>query len=66
MIDLMRCLRTVRPASRNITAFSQALNRQLRKTRSVHVTRHNSRRQRAVPSPSLDERTLNVAADRPD
>ncbi|GFY06617.1 DUF4817 domain-containing protein [Trichonephila clavipes] len=44
----------------------QWLHRQLRETRSFHVTRHNAGRRRAVLSPSLKESILNVVADRPE
>ncbi|GFW76704.1 hypothetical protein TNCV_4944211 [Trichonephila clavipes] len=40
----------------------QWLHRQLRETRSFHVTRHDAGRQRAVRSPLLEESILNVVA----
>ncbi|GFW63514.1 hypothetical protein TNCV_401801 [Trichonephila clavipes] len=42
----------------------QQLYVQLRETRSFHVTRYYAGRQRSVGSPSLEESTLNVGADR--
>ncbi|GFV17143.1 uncharacterized protein TNCV_3633061 [Trichonephila clavipes] len=44
----------------------QRLHRQLRETRSFYVTRHDAGRQRAAPSPSLEESILHVVADRPE
>ncbi|GFT29043.1 uncharacterized protein TNCV_3586921 [Trichonephila clavipes] len=44
----------------------QWLHRQLRETRSFHVSRHDADRRRAVSSPSLVESMLNVVADRPE
>ncbi|GFU85768.1 DUF4817 domain-containing protein [Trichonephila clavipes] len=43
----------------------QRLYRRLCETRSFLVIRHDSGRQRAVRSPSLDESFFNVMADRP-
>ncbi|GFT46051.1 hypothetical protein TNCV_3475661 [Trichonephila clavipes] len=40
------------------------LHRQLCETHSFHVTMHHAGRQRAVPSPSLEESILNILADR--
>ncbi|GFT34023.1 hypothetical protein TNCV_4384741 [Trichonephila clavipes] len=44
----------------------QRLYRRLCETRSFLVIRHDSGRQRAVRSPSLDESIFNVMADRPE
>ncbi|GFU53323.1 hypothetical protein TNCV_2953581 [Trichonephila clavipes] len=44
----------------------QQLHRQLRETRSFHVTRHDVVRRRAIRSPSLEESTLSVVGDRPE
>ncbi|GFW33749.1 fatty acid synthase [Trichonephila clavipes] len=43
----------------------QRLHYEHRKTRSFPVTRHDDGQRRAVRSPSLEERILNVVADRP-
>ncbi|GFY06540.1 hypothetical protein TNCV_3523961 [Trichonephila clavipes] len=42
----------------------QLLHRQLCKTRSFPVTKHDAVQRRAKRSPSLEERILNVVADR--
>ncbi|GFW57895.1 uncharacterized protein TNCV_1418421 [Trichonephila clavipes] len=44
----------------------QRLHRQLRETRSFHVTRHDAGRRRPVRSSSLEESLLNVVTDRPE
>ncbi|GFV57671.1 hypothetical protein TNCV_2158631 [Trichonephila clavipes] len=44
----------------------QWLHRQLRETRSFHVTIHDASRRRAVRSPRIEESILNVVADRPE
>ncbi|GFX22373.1 uncharacterized protein TNCV_1815741 [Trichonephila clavipes] len=44
----------------------QWLHRELRETRSFPVTRHGAGQRRVVRSPSLEERILNVVADRPE
>ncbi|GFT40633.1 hypothetical protein TNCV_3008071 [Trichonephila clavipes] len=43
----------------------QLLHRELSEKRSFYVPRRDADRRRAVPSPSLEESTLNVVADRP-
>ncbi|GFX10192.1 hypothetical protein TNCV_1865901 [Trichonephila clavipes] len=42
----------------------QQLHHQLRETRSFRVTRYDEGRRRAIRSPSLEERILNVVADK--
>ncbi|GFX23808.1 hypothetical protein TNCV_1788391 [Trichonephila clavipes] len=49
-----------------IIRIFQLLHRQLRETRSFHVTRHDAGRQKAASSPSQDERILDVVAVRPE
>ncbi|GFW16329.1 hypothetical protein TNCV_4264941 [Trichonephila clavipes] len=44
----------------------QAFHRQLRETRSFHVTRHDTVRRRVVRSLNLEESTMIVVADRPE
>ncbi|GFW93448.1 hypothetical protein TNCV_46511 [Trichonephila clavipes] len=44
----------------------QLLHRQLRETRSFHVTKYDAGRRRAVRSPRLEESTLNVVAAGPE
>ncbi|GFW62297.1 hypothetical protein TNCV_913091 [Trichonephila clavipes] len=43
----------------------QRLHRQLPETDSSHVTKHDTRRQRAIRNPSLEESILSVTADIP-
>ncbi|GFX59775.1 hypothetical protein TNCV_1778141 [Trichonephila clavipes] len=44
----------------------QRLHRQLRGTRSFYVTRHDAGQRKVEHSSSLEERILNVVADRPE
>ncbi|GFY12271.1 hypothetical protein TNCV_283741 [Trichonephila clavipes] len=64
-IDAVRMFRALFPDRRMPDhRIFQQLHRHFRETRSFHVTRHDAGQRRSVPSPSLEESTLIVVADK--